>query len=263
MALLGLRGKSLLALMLACLIALVPAALIGWQVVDSIRSHFGEAFVRNVTLLQRERIFAPLSRELALSLRLADSVLTRQYLSDEGNAARRAQFFAEAEGYRRDFRDHSYFLISNQTFAYYFNDANGAYSEAPRYYLQKGKADDGWYFASMRNTSHYNINVNYDRALKATKAWINVVVRDGGRKIGLAGTGLDLTSFLNDFIRQRDAGVTPMILDRRGAIQAHPDSRQIAFNSVGQQQQQQGAEGGTAADQGDLAGGLGLTGCRV
>ena len=239
MALLGLRGKSLLALMLACLIALVPAALIGWQVVDSIRSHFGEAFVRNVTLLQRERIFAPLSRELALSLRLADSVLTRQYLSDEGNAARRAQFFAEAEGYRRDFRDHSYFLISNQTFAYYFNDANGAYSEAPRYYLQKGKADDGWYFASMRNTSHYNINVNYDRALKTTKAWINVVVRDGGRKVGLAGTGLDLTSFLNDFIRQRYAGVTPMILDQRGAIQAHPDSRQIAFNSVGQQQQQQ------------------------
>ncbi|MFC3531825.1 biofilm regulation protein phosphatase SiaA [Vogesella facilis] len=239
MALLGLRGKSLLALLLACLIALVPAALIGWQVVDSIRTHLGEAYVRNVTLLQRERIFAPVSRELALSLRLADSVLTRQWLLDEDNAERRRQFFAEAEGYRRDFRDHSYFLVSNQSFSYYFNDRKNALSEQPRYFLQHGKAEDGWYFATMRNTSDFNINVDYDHALKTTKVWINVLVHDGASKIGLAGTGLDLSSFLDDFIRQRDTGVTPMILNRHGAIQAHPDSRLIALNSAAQHQPQQ------------------------
>lgn len=234
MAALGLRGKSLLALLLACLIALIPAALIGWQVVDSIRNHFGQAFVRNTTLLKREQIFAPLSRELALSLRLADSEVTRQWLLDEDNPAKRALFFREAEGYRRDFRDHSYFVISEGSRQYYFNDAKTALSQQARYQLRADKADDSWYFNTLRDTGHFNINVNYDSQLKVTKAWINVIVRDGARKIGLAGSGLDLSTFLEQFIVSREAGVTPMILDRKGAIQAHPDKTLIALNSATQ-----------------------------
>ena len=232
MAMLGLRGKSLLALLLACLIALVPAALIGWQVVDSIRTHFGEAFARNTTLLQREKIFAPLSRELALSLRLADSEVTRQWLRDERDVAKRQLFFREAEGYRRDFRDHSYFLISNRTHAYYFNDGKSPHTESARYLLRADKADDSWYFNTLRDTATFNINVNHDSQLKVTKAWINVIVHENGQKVGLAGTGLELTTFLDDFVRSREAGITPMILNRQGAIQAHPDPRLIALNSV-------------------------------
>ena len=73
----GLRKKSLMALLLACLVALAPAALIGWQLLDGVRDHFGRAFADNFTQLNRQRILAPVSRELALSLRLADSEVTR------------------------------------------------------------------------------------------------------------------------------------------------------------------------------------------
>ena len=76
----GLRAKAMLALVFATLLALVPAGLIGWQVLDSVRNHFGEAYAVNFTLLKRQSILAPLSRELALSRRLADSVLARQWL---------------------------------------------------------------------------------------------------------------------------------------------------------------------------------------
>ena len=38
----GLRAKSMLALALACLLALLPAVLIGWQVLDGVRNYFGE-----------------------------------------------------------------------------------------------------------------------------------------------------------------------------------------------------------------------------
>ena len=62
MAAFGLRGKSLLALVLACLLALVPAGLIGWSVLNGIHDHFGEAYARNATLLSREKISAPISR---------------------------------------------------------------------------------------------------------------------------------------------------------------------------------------------------------
>jgi len=97
MAAFGLRGKSLLALLLACLLALVPAGLIGWSVLNNIHQHFGEGYARNATLLSRERISAPISRELALSLRFANSEVTRQWLRDPDDPAKADLFFREAE----------------------------------------------------------------------------------------------------------------------------------------------------------------------
>lgn len=231
---LGLRGKSLLALALACLLALVPAALIGWQVVDNIRNHFGLAYARNATLLSRERIYAPVSRELALSQRLAASEVTRQWLEDETHPAKRDLFFREAEGYRGDFRDHSYFIVSDRSRQYYFNDTKGNFSAAPRYRLETEKDADSWYFNTLRDISHYSINVNRDVTLNETKVWFNIIVRDGERKIGMAGTGLDLTTFLKQFVNSDEAGVTPIIVDRKGDIQAHPDPRLIGYNSATQ-----------------------------
>ncbi|GAB3267542.1 biofilm regulation protein phosphatase SiaA [Chitinimonas naiadis] len=231
---LGLRGKSLLALALACLLALIPAALIGWQVVDNIRNHFGLAYARNATLLNRERIFAPVSRELALSKRLAASEVTRQWLEDEDNPAKRELFFREAEGYRSDFRDHSYFIVSDHSYQYYFNDTKGSFSTAPRYQLKNNNEPDSWYFNTLRDISHYSINVNRDVTLNETKVWFNIIVQDGKRKLGMAGTGLDLTTFLKQFISNDEAGVTPIIIDRKGAIQAHPDRKLIGFNSATQ-----------------------------
>lgn len=231
MAAWGLRTKSLLALMLACLVALLPAGLIGWQVLDSVRNHFGAAYARNTTLLNREKVFGQVARELALSRRFAASEITRAWLLDENDPAKRALFFREAEGYRQDFRDHSYSLAVTASRHYYFNDTQHPLSDAPRVTLNENLPADSWFFNSLRDTEQFNLNVDRDVAMNATKVWFNVVVRDGSRKLGIAGTGLDLTTFLHDFTTSEDAGVTPMIIDREGAIQAHPDPRLISFNS--------------------------------
>ena len=227
----GLRAKSMLALALACLLALLPAVLIGWQVLDGVRNYFGENYARNYTQLKRQSILAPVARELALSLRLADSVVTRQWLLDEGNAAKRALFFEEAEGYRKDFRDHAYFLASVGSRYFYFNDNTKPFSDGPRYTLDLTQKKDAWFAGTLNQTgSHYNINVDDNVQLQTTKVWFNVIVRSGDRKIGVTGAGLDLTGFLKDFIATSDPGVTPMILTAAGAIQAHPNRQLIAIN---------------------------------
>lgn len=227
----GLRSKSVLALLLACVLALIPALLIGWQAMEDIRQHFGEAYVRNFTLLHRERIAAPVARELALAQRLADAQLTRQWLRAEADESRRQQFFAEAEGFRRDFRDRSWFVIADGSRGYYFNDDHQPFSAEPRYVLDPEDPLDAWYFASLRSDAPYNLNVNVDQKLGVTKVWFNVLVRDGTDKLGLAGTGLDLSSFLDAFVVAREDGITPMILGSDGAIQAHPDRQLIAYSS--------------------------------
>ncbi|MCM2320257.1 MAG: biofilm regulation protein phosphatase SiaA [Pseudomonas sp.] len=227
----GLRSKSVLALLLACVLALIPAVLLGWRAMEDIRQHFGEAYARNFTLLHRERILAPVTRELALARRLADAQLTRRWLQDEDDPERRAQFFAEAAGYQRDFHDHSWFVIANASRHYYFNDALQPQSVQPRYVLDPHDPQDAWFFASVAGAADYNLNVNVDDKLKVTKVWFNILVRDGARVLGLAGTGLDLSGFLDNFMVSREPGVTPMILAADGAIQAHPDRARIAFNS--------------------------------
>lgn len=228
----GLRGKSVLALFGTCVLVLLLASLIGFQAVESIRSHLGTAYTRNFTLLNRERILAPVARELALSLRLADSQVIRQWLLDDEQPEKKALALREAESFRRDFTDKSYFIISDITRHYFFNDAKSAYSDAPRYTLKAEDANDGWFFNTMKSDKSFNINVDPDVKLGVTKVWFNVIVKDGERKIGLAGTGLDLSTFLRDFISTTEPGVTPMIVDANGAIQAHPDNKRIAFNSA-------------------------------
>ncbi|WP_202798615.1 biofilm regulation protein phosphatase SiaA [Achromobacter xylosoxidans] len=226
----GLRRKSLMALLLACVVALAPAALIGWQVLDGVREHFGRAFSDNFTQLNRQRILAPVSRELALSLRLADSEVTRRWLRHEGDPAARELFFREADGYRRDLLGRAYFIASAASGNYYFND-DQPLSETPRYTLSKSAADDAWFYLTLASAAKYNINVNPDLKLQTTKVWINVQVRDGDRVIGLTGSGLDVGGFLREFVNSGQPGVTPIIVDEEGAIQAHMDASLIAYNS--------------------------------
>ncbi|MDX5299560.1 MAG: histidine kinase, partial [Gammaproteobacteria bacterium] len=65
----GLRTQALLTLLAASLIALVPVALLGTQLLADARTHFGEAFATQFTGLNRQNILAPVSRDLALSRR--------------------------------------------------------------------------------------------------------------------------------------------------------------------------------------------------
>ena len=227
----GLRAKSMLALLLACLLALIPAGLVGWQVLDAVREHFGTAYLRNFTLLKRQQILAPVSRELTLSLRLADSQVTRQWLLDEHDAAKRSLFFAEAEGYRRDFRSQTFFIIPASTGNYYFGDEQRQ-SDVPSYQLQRDKKSDAWFFNTLHQPGSYDINVNYDENLKLTQIWFNAIIRDGDKVLGLTGGSLDLTTFIERFIVTPEVGLTPMIVAQNGAIQAHRDIRLIATNQI-------------------------------
>ena len=56
-------------------------------------------------------------------------------------------------------------------------------------------------------------------------------MRDGDKVLGLTGAGLDVGGFLRDFVNSGQAGVTPIIVDETGAIQAHMDPTLIAYNS--------------------------------
>ncbi|MDX5377925.1 MAG: biofilm regulation protein phosphatase SiaA, partial [Halomonas sp.] len=223
---LGLRGKSAATLLLACLLALIPALLIGWVAVDEVRRHFATAYAEQYTLLQMHRISAPVARELALSRRLANSVVTREWLRQPDDPERQARFFAEAEGFRQQFGSNAYFLIDHATGDYYFADRHDA-EPSPDYRLSPDGIRNAWYFDTMASTSTYAIAIRADPVLERSMLWVQVKVRDQGALLGLAGGALDLDEFLTHFLRARAPGVTPMIVDPRGMIRVHPDRSNV------------------------------------
>ena len=228
---LGLRGKSVATLLLACLLALIPAMMIGWKAVDEVRRHFATAYAEQYTLLQMQRITAPVSRELALSRRFANSVVTREWLRQPDDPERRERFSAEAEGFRQQFGSNAYFTIDHATQDYYFADQRSD-TLTPRYRLDADDPQDAWYFSAMASTSTYNIDVSHDRELERTMLWVNVKVRDNGELLGLAGGALDLEEFLSSVIRTGAPGLTSMIVDPRGVLQAHPDQSRLALGAI-------------------------------
>lgn len=219
----GLRGKSALAVLLACAIALVPAVLFGWRALGDIRGHFGEAYARNFTLLHRQQIAAPLSRELALSKRLADSLATRQWLQDESSSLHRTRFFDEAEGFRSDFLDKSYFVIVDSSLHVYRNDENSPVSQIRRYSLSAKDPKDAWYFALRDDPTDYSLGIEFDDQNNASKIRFNVRVRDAQEHLlGMTGSELNIKPFIDELFASREPGVIPLLFDHEGAIQAQP-----------------------------------------
>ena len=177
-------------------------------------------------------MIAPVLRELALAQRLADSQLLRWFLHEPEHAVVKSQLFRELEGYRHAFADHSYFFIDHSRLAYFYNDATKVYSEEARYFLNQNDVNDQWYFVTLNGTADFNINVDPDVHLGVTKVWFNIIVKDNhGQRIGMAGTGLDLSHFVNNFVNSEALGVESVLIDPEGAIQAHKNIDRIQYSA--------------------------------
>lgn len=227
---LSLRAKSLLALTLACLVVLVPAGILSWQAIENVRTYFGQDYARTLTLLNRQKILEPLAIDLALSRRLAESAITRDWLRAETDPDLRERFFREAEGYRGDLHDQTYFVASAASGKYYLADGTSM-PERARYQLDPGDPVDRWFYATLANPTPYNININPDPRLKRLSVWINARITDGADQLGVLGASINLTEFLQTLAGTDEPGIMPMVIDAHGAIQAHPDLDRIAYNS--------------------------------
>jgi signal transduction histidine kinase len=212
--------------------AFASYAALAW-IADGIVVQLGTGFAERQVQLSRTQCLAPLLREVALARKMADSPLLRQWAAAENDHGLRKQSLAEMESYRRSFRDGSYFFALENSGHYYFNDAKGKYSgQELRYTLDPAKPADGWFFATLKGDSDYQINVNPDEHLQVTKVWINVLMREGGRVLGVVGTGIDLSTFIGDVVESNQAGTTNVFVDANGAIQAHKQVGLIDFASL-------------------------------
>jgi signal transduction histidine kinase/CheY-like chemotaxis protein len=128
--------------------------------------------------------------ELRLSVKMADVPVVKKYFLNPGDPDLREQGFAELEAYRRTFNSGSIFWVNDVDKIFY-------YDGAASYIVDPGNPDNYWYNMTLYETEPYNFNINYNSALNMTNLWVNAPVFENGKAIGIVGTGIDLTDFLN------------------------------------------------------------------
>lgn len=228
----GLRGRFLLLVVGIYLVVGSLAAVGFMQLTSRMISRLGAGYATQYARQQQARLSARLDRDVVLAQKLVDSPLLRAWAEDEFDPALRRQALAELESYRQLFSDHSYFFIVDASKNYYFNNAQNEFrGKEMRYVVRRDDPRSAWYFNTIEKVDEFALHVDDSEQVGATKVWINAVVRDGRKKVGLGGSGLDLTEFLKEVVQSPDPGVETVLVNRQGFVQGHSDSKLMQRNA--------------------------------
>lgn len=196
----------------------------------SITDRYAARYAAAQGALDRNRILSLVERELALSLKLADDPAVREWMEDEADPRLWGAAYAQLESYRRFLRDGAYFVAVKSSGSYYARTPDT--SAVMRTTLDPDREADAWFFRALAEGNDYSLNVDHNEMLGENRVWINVLVRgSGGEPIGIAGCGMDVTAFLAALFDGAEPGVSTIIVDRDGYLQAYRDQRIIEYNA--------------------------------
>lgn len=229
---------------LLTILLFIGSAIAGWWSVrtlaENILEQWATHYAEKQALYDKSRTLQPILREVALSRQFANSQDIREWARQPDDSARMRRALVEMESYRQSFHDRSYFVALLKNGRYYFNNAQDEYNGREfRYTLDPKQDKDAWFYDLVRQGRDLHINVNPDPALGLTKLWIDVLIRDGDKILGIAGTGLDLTGFIRGIDEEQVEGVTSLFVDHNGAIQLHRNLSLIDFGSISKQSTEQ------------------------
>ncbi len=227
---LSLRRSFLTAIVVLYVVTTAASVYVFVRTIGAVASEYVERFSVSQNLLERNRILAIIDRDATLSLKLADDPAVKAWMVNEEDESFREPALAQLESYRKLFRDHSYFVAIADGLSYYINTPETEGTE--RTVMDPDAPHDRWFFATLESERDFWINVDYNIYLNEIRVWINSLVRDtDGSLLGAAGTGMDLTGFLDALVEHEAPGISTIIVNVDGQILAHRDRALIEHNA--------------------------------
>ncbi len=222
-------------------IIILITCLLSWHsmrsMAEDIISNWIERYAEKQIRYEKVRTLSPLLEEVSLSreFSLLDSL--RQWVEHPDDEVLKVKAFEEAERFRLRFSDQSYFIALAKSGRYYYGESNlQASDDRYRYTLYPDKESDAWFYALIQSDRDLHLNVNPDVELGVVKLWSDVIIRDqNGEALAIVGTGLDLSTFLNQMMHKQDIYSAIIFTDYQGSIQLHQKEELIDFASVTKQ----------------------------
>jgi len=166
--------------------------------------------------IRRIKLESSVYNELSIVLKMVESPLISGYFGNPADPVLEQMAFAEIASYRNAFASKSIFWINDTDKKYYFDDA----------YLYTLDVDDPtsqWYTRTLTQTERYDININYDIGVKKILLWVNAPVRHAGRVVGVAGTGVDISAFIDTLYETDDGTAQLFFFNAMGEITGSKD----------------------------------------
>ncbi len=225
----GLRGRFLLLVVGIYLVVGALAVLGFFQVAGKIVRSLGASYATQYAQQQKGHILAKIDRELVLAQKLVDSPLLQRWAQNESDPALRKLALEELDSFRRLFADKSVFFVIDKSKNYYFSD--GKRPLELRYTIKPGDPTTAWYAATIEQVDDFALHVDHSEQLGLTNVWINAIVKQDGKKVGLGGSGLDLTEFLKEVVHSPEPGVQTILVNGQGFVQGHSDQQLMEANA--------------------------------
>lgn len=162
--------------------------------------------------VERIRLETSVNSEIAIALKLANSPLIKRYFTNPGDAGLEKDAFEEIASYRRAFLSNTIFWMNDKDRIFYSDDLKS-------YWVDTEDPDNYWYNMTLYDTEVYNFNINYNPDLNMTKLWINApVFNDNGVPLGMVGTGIDLSYFIDSIYANFDERIELYFFNSNGEI---------------------------------------------
>jgi len=174
-------------------------------------------------LLEVEKIKLETSvdREIAIVLKKATSPLIQRYFETPGDIRLKRMALDEIKAYRVALKSGTAFWMSDIDKMFYMND------QLP-YLVDPDAPENYWYSLTLEKTETYNFNINFNPDLHMINLWINAPVYNDERKaIGLVGTGIDLSSFVNSIYKGDHGNAKLYFFNKVGEITGAENVRLI------------------------------------
>jgi methyl-accepting chemotaxis protein len=171
--------------------------------------------------LERAKLETSVNGEIAIALKMATSPLIQRHFLNPSDRELKRIAFDEIDGYRRSFKSQSVFWCSDIDKEFYFSEVN-------HYYLDADNPDNYWYKMTLYETDKFNFNINYNAEIQQTLLFINAPVFDSNHKpIGLLGTGIDLTEFIDNIYRNYKGGASLYLFNEFGEVTGSKDVKMV------------------------------------
>jgi signal transduction histidine kinase/CheY-like chemotaxis protein len=176
-----------------------------------IRTIQGKELTRQLKIKQLQ-LESSVKGKIALATKMAESPLIVQFFADPANPEVKAMALREIDAYRKAFKGSKIFWVNDIDKIFYMDGA------AP-YVVDPGHPANYWYNMTLYETETYNFNINYNPDLNVTNLWVNAPVFDQeGMPIGMMGTGVDITEFIDDLYREHDDRASFYLFNSAGEI---------------------------------------------
>ena len=196
----------------------ITFALSMWQI---FRINAGKELARAIEI-ERIKLEASVNGEITVALKMAGSPIIQQYFAHPEDPELERIAFEEIAGYRSAFASNSVFWVNDIDKKFYSDDAYA-------FTIDTTDPNNYWYLMTLNETEKYNFNINYNPDLNVINLWINAPVFDHwNRPIGILGTGIDLTVFINAMYKDYSGDAQLYFFNMDGEITGAKDFDLVA-----------------------------------